>query len=655
MKLQKEQIIWNIGDTSFRRKNLIEETYELLNVLYKFNKRDDFEWERDTQLDYYIAVKDIITKDASKKRKKKSDDSNYIDGIMRRSRTYTSGLVKLGFCTEERIVTDVGHQFLEIFQGSLTLEKDSFEELLSVNDINIVYLRQMLKLDLIKGNSRIYPIRLLMELLAKFEYLDKDELDLFLFVVDKDSYNKFENSLSDYRSKKISYSTMKSKVLNIDLSVLENTNYISKIEIDEKEISILFPNRKSQKSSDKKIIELLENIEKFTLNPSEKSFEELKNTVQKKQYDTLKLRSALKLNKTNLYEEWNIDDFPMLSSDLKVRRMELYKYISAQSNMNTSKDYIDIFKRNINLTGLFDFKSSLKLSSDTIRKFTELVIIPEKNSYIYSESYNKIMKVDEIFNCNVTNRILTTYNISTEELRNGTRQEHSSKLEVFAKQNYTRENLIFILKLFINDDNKSRNKIFELTTDNAKIPTIYEYIIGMCWYYISDYKFDLYNSLNLIMDGSMLPLTHAPGGKGDIEIIYPQSKKYNMHTLLIELTLMDKSNQRRNELEPVIRHGYNIKAANRTIENYSLFVSNEIDENVMSIHSICNKLPFKTKDTIVQGVDIFALDTKEVLYLLEEDIKYETIYKEFKAIADKKDFNVNKIIEFRNNIVKKTN
>lgn len=655
MKLQDDKIIWNIGDTSFRRKNIIEETYELLNELYKFNQRDNFEWDRDTQLDYYIAVKDIITKETPKKRKSKKEDSNYIDGIMRRSRTYTSGLVKLGFCTEKRFITEVGLQFLEIYQGNLELDKDNFEDLLAVNDINIVYLRQMLKLDLVKGNSQIYPIRLLMEILMEFKYLDQDELNLFLFVVDKESYDIFRNSLGDYRSKKISYSTMKSRVLNIDFNILENTDYLSKIKIDENEIPILFPNRKSQKSSDKKIIELLKAIEDFVVNPNGKSFEELKNTIQKKQYDTLKLKGVLKLNKTNKYDQWSKEDFPMLSSDLRERRTELYKYISAQSNMNTAKDYIDIFKRNINLTGLFDFKSSLKLSSETIKKFTNLVIIPEKYSYIYPESYDKVTNTNEIFNCNITDRILTEYEITTEELRIGTMQEHSSKLEMIAKQNYTREKLITILKLFIKDDNKSRNKILELTTDNAKIPTIYEYIIGMCWYYISDYKFDLYNSLNLIMDGSMSPLTHAPGGKGDIEITYPESNEYAMHTLLIELTLMDKSNQRRNELEPVIRHGYNIKALNQSIENYSLFVSNEIDENVMTIHSICNKLPFKIKDTTVQGVDIFAMDTAEVLYLLEENIKYKTIYNEFKVISEKNEFNVNKILDFRNNIMKKTN
>ncbi|MFV0394537.1 MAG: hypothetical protein ACK5LC_09100, partial [Coprobacillaceae bacterium] len=77
MKLQDNKIIWNIGDTSFRRKNIIEETYELLNELYKFNQRDNCEWDRDTQLDYYIAVKDIITKETPKKRKSKKEDSNY--------------------------------------------------------------------------------------------------------------------------------------------------------------------------------------------------------------------------------------------------------------------------------------------------------------------------------------------------------------------------------------------------------------------------------------------------------------------------------------------------------------------------------------------------------------------------------------------------
>ena len=50
----------------------------------------------------------------------------------------------------------------------------------------------------------------------------------------------------------------------------------------------------------------------------------------------------------------------------------------------------------------------------------------------------------------------------------------------------------------------------------------------------------------------MLPKSHAIGGNSDFEI------KYDDHTLMIEVTLTESTNQRRAEMESVSRHLGNI-------------------------------------------------------------------------------------------------
>ena len=67
---------------------------------------------------------------------------------------------------------------------------------------------------------------------------------------------------------------------------------------------------------------------------------------------------------------------------------------------------------------------------------------------------------------------------------------------------------------------RNDKKVQELVTDNALVPTIFEYILAIAWYYISDKKFQLRKSMQLTFSSDNLPLSHASGNKRDIEIEY---------------------------------------------------------------------------------------------------------------------------------------
>ena len=63
------------------------------------------------------------------------------------------------------------------------------------------------------------------------------------------------------------------------------------------------------------------------------------------------------------------------------------------------------------------------------------------------------------------------------------------------------------------DDFESRNddEIRSIVTDNADIPTIFEYVLGIAWYIISERKGDVLEYMNLSLEADLLPKTHAGG------------------------------------------------------------------------------------------------------------------------------------------------
>ena len=185
----------------------------------------------------------------------------------------------------------------------------------------------------------------------------------------------------------------------------------------------------------------------------------------------------------------------------------------------------------------------------------------------------------------------------------------------FIESEFPKEKVIEILEL-IND--RKDSQVFNIVTNQATIPTIYEYILTIAWYYISGgHDYLLHKSFQVSLDASKLPLSHRGAHAGDIEII---TSKY---ALLIEATLMDRAAQKRAELEPIIRHSINFKLENKNVPNiYTLFVSNELDTNVINIFRACEHIEFKgtlfTGD--IEGLTIFSLTTQNIIKILEKGI-----------------------------------
>ena len=88
-------------------------------------------------------------------------------GIEDRARHYTNNLVKLGLTDIEREIAPVGDLLLELKK----LKKDEFEVMLPIDGVNVVYLRQLLKLRIFdyEGERYYSPFNLAVFALLKKE------------------------------------------------------------------------------------------------------------------------------------------------------------------------------------------------------------------------------------------------------------------------------------------------------------------------------------------------------------------------------------------------------------------------------------------------------------------------------------------------------
>ena len=136
-----------------------------------------------------------------------------------------------------------------------------------------------------------------------------------------------------------------------------------------------------------------------------------------------------------------------------------------------------------------------------------------------------------------------------------------------------------ILHCFEKRDDK---RIEELVTDEAAIPTVFEYILRIIWYKVGERPGNILDFMKLSLDANLLPKTHTTGGYADIIYKYEACTSYPKHSLLLEATLADGNNQRRMEMEPVSRYLGNYRIRFNNPFAYSLFISTQLDKNVVS-------------------------------------------------------------------------
>lgn len=623
-----------LGNTGFRMKNFnlkVEKQLDYLEQFWNKEENQNQKWESNKELQesYYDFLKynNFVQGDAEHKDKD--------------ARLKTAGMFELGLIDENRHLTEVGKKLLEISKSN-DFSSDNF---LQIPKDSFIYLTQLLKV--YKRNIR--PLIAFIYFLNKFDYLTNDEFTyLFPFCESKIMVNFITDKIVECRKNVTTVDDVIFQILSQKANYKLAFDKFDKATLIDKDlISKVTFNRKSGKNDDDllKLYYALKTVyfdnqttENNIINLYNKS--NIKNTKtewRKLLFDTSNSKSIEKEPQKHL----RTNNFSNCSDENKFR-FEFLKTIHLFRIKKNLKDYSDQNKRHFNITDCFLFEDET-IKFDVIPKYyfsnlsNNFYDLIDKTSKTLEnlETPEKICECLKFDETKILNLINKDYKTSYKDLKEALILVQQKRLERFNKlidEKFTDENLIKILELFKkrkspNDDKEIQNLIVE----DVSGPTLFEYILAITWYKISERKGDVLSFMNLSLDTKLFPKSHASGGISDILWKYEKTDDFPKHDLMIEATLSESTNQRRMELEPVSRHLGELLLLNKDYETYSLFLTNFLHINVKSDFRNRKAYRYYSSDEkyFVDGMMIIPLETDILISVLKSKKKYSELYKIF--------------------------
>lgn len=358
----------------------------------------------------------------------------------------------------------------------------------------------------------------------------------------------------------------------------------------------------------------------------ETALKNLNKSAFKKTYLTFLLHNA----KTKNEKITTLQNF--IQGDIKVFAKRFFELIFTARIEANLDDYLDLNRRYLNLCGIFEFSSDRV----TLNPIFKLIVKHSK--------YNEILHI--IKNGEITQNLLKEMISDVEfltlckselgitqinDLRDYQQARDKQRLQNLLQTRFTKDDIAYILGLF--EDRKNDEKIAQLVSTEATIPTIFEYIIAIVWCYVDECKIERILEANLSLDSNLLPKSHAVGGSADF--IYT----YSNHSLMIEVTLTEKTNQRRAEMESVSRHLGNMLLrldAYKRQESYAIFIAPYLDKNVLNDFRSRLYCYFENDENYIKGMSILPLSTQDLSKILHSNLSYTSLYKSFKNLLTSK-------------------
>lgn len=646
MKLKEQTSIFNMGDTSIRVKEIIPIYKQILKVLYHHNQ-DNKEWNNISQELFYRTVISEFERIENEEGVSLFGSLNRTEttGLDKRGRTLTNALVKLGFVDGKRQLTPVGKNYI-----SKCIAFDELEKLFGLTDDNIIYLRQLLKLRVYDSctDRFIYPFRIALVILTRYENIPAKD---FLWILEsiKPSFSKekiqalIDNYEEVYRNQKIfeDYRDEEfSDYILLTNRVAEAHLMFEKRDFSDDNFKRLFPNRKNSETSlsyKNFVLTLIDFLETKTKESFERLLSNAKEDAIKKAFGGGKAIFESKRNDTVVeFMERNSENI-LLSG----KYFDIYLTFAWSKHNDLIKEYSDMCRRIFSLSGVIKFDKGIAslgqpwLIPKIIEMAGENFSLLGNNSYEeYENNQNGLffqdVSLSSLFNISEKQVSDIRLSISKEfgisdvtNLQKVIADKQEEEFREFVESKFDVSTVVTILEAISKRDDKT---VQNLVTDNALVPTIFEYILAIAWYYISNKTFALRKSMQLTFSADNLPLSHATGNKGDIEI------EYEDKMLLLEATLMDKSTQKRGELEPVIRHSINLSLST-TKPSQTIFIANEVDNNVVNIFRAMSfvQLDGTLVAGTVNGLNIFALTIPEVVEMLKCEINSSTVFNKIES------------------------
>jgi len=553
-------------------------------------------------------------------------------------------LVELGLLNNERKLTNAGQKVLQISQNS----DFSIDNALQISKDSFMYLKQLLKTNNCKiENSVVRPFIVTLYMLSKHGYLHDNE---FTYLLPLCTNAKYTQSISNQ------ISLLRKNEINIDEIIINRLlsmpNYNEALEwflhcpnLSQSSFCDIGMNRKSAK---------------FDV-PYYSVYLSLKNIfLDGKKDATSLIKLFLSIQKLKLKKWWNNYIFIPRTTEKKIKneldkvlnntifdnitdenelRASFFKIMHLFKAKATLYDYFDLNRRYMNLSDIFLFKDS-KICLDLIPKHFFKGVIDK----LYNDAYEKSTLLEDDCELNEIspvlvlsdNTIISSINkelglsiTSLNEAINELEKERYARFNELIDEKFNDAKLIELLENF---ENRADDKIKEYITDNAEVYTLFEYVLGIVWYKISERQGKILDYMKLSLDANLLPKSHASGGGADIVYEYKETKHYPKHTLLLEATLSNKTGQRQMELEPVTRHLGQHLLQSGNLNSYCVFIATHLDINTLS--DFRNRKTYTFYDTndsskYVKGMKIASLQSTELKTIIKNSKKYSELYSIF--------------------------
>ncbi len=337
-------------------------------------------------------------------------------------------------------------------------------------------------------------------------------------------------------------------------------------------------------------------------------------------------------------ENLNNTLFDTVQNETELKKL-FFRFMHLFKAKATLADYFDLNRRYIKNTDIVLFEDSTvkldiipkhifkNLESDLLRyAFTKTNTLHDNiplNNIFPELSFNEqdfISAVNEELHIDAE---------TVSEAQSAVEQYRYKKFNKMIDEKFSNENLIQLLEYF---ENREDEKINEYVTDNADIPTIFEYILGIIWYKVCERQGKILDYMKLSLEADLLPKTHAGGGEADIVYEYQETPHYPSHSLLLEATLANANSQRAMELEPVTRHLGQHILRNNNLKSYSVFVSNKLYINVISdfrLRKFYTWYDNSDNSHFVQGLKIIPLETSDLKTIIQNELTYKELYPHF--------------------------
>lgn len=677
-RLYYESIIWVFGTTSLRPRQLSHKIITILQALTELEESllsagspsSTWQWGGNNELQeaFYDLAKErgVVTGNAPRKAKD--------------ARVLTSGLVDLGLLTEERVVTDAGRELLAATESSSEVGEEPETNIFAIDRESFVYLKQLLKASLRVGESTVRPFVVVAKLLSEFGSLSYDEFCyLAQLITTHDDYAIISEAIRELRmmtDKQQIGQYIDDTIWRVIISkpryqrAWELLKSAEESRLDEV-IPIIVLNRKSVRYAEcfAPLYRLLRRIY-IEGDSTPSKITELYDLVSKsnslKGWKQLLFKKGTTRNKVrkNAVEALCSHGEGNPFADIKdesVLRAYFFKQLHLIKTKATLKDYSDLNKRYIKLTNTILFENE-EIKFDTLPRYIFREIAPrlfEQATFATHPRLADATGLMEVSDCFTREAVEVATSTARQDLglapteewgevEKTIQRQRTEKFRSLVEERFDDKTLIRLLRLM---EERKDDKIFELVTDEADIPTIFEYLVGVIWYRVSDYRGDILSFLKLSLDAELLPRTHAAGGTADIVYQYDAAPDgcYPPHTLLIEATLTDSTTQRSNEMEPVSRHLGNyiiheraytyisndgvVRMRDQTAQ--SLFVATTLDRNVRNDfygrRNIDYENDFDGAHVILDGTKIVGIDTKLLAEILRREVKYSSIYPLFES------------------------